>query len=125
MVYPPEDVRRVTREAVRLRRTKNPNTAMVFSLMGGIVADGSGQWYNGDGKKALLFFGWSAISNVLIWRGIEDNFRDTTTNALGQPLPSGTNKDPDNDNVFMYIGLFSRMVSYIAATVDARNSANQ
>lgn len=125
LVYPMQDVRKITREPVRLRPTKNQGTALVISLGVGILADGAGQWYNGDVKKGFIFFGSSVVSNIVIWRTLEDNFRTPSSGGEvpGTPTYGGFNRDPDGDDVFLYIGLLSRFISYAAAAFDAHRSA--
>ena len=112
LIYPMQDIRKITREPVHMKRTKNQGTALVISLGVGILADGAGQWYNGDIKKGFIFFGSSLLGTGMIVKAINDNKKI-----------AGKNLDPDDDNYLIYVGLFTRIISYAAATFDAHHSA--
>ena len=109
-VYPMEQVHRIAREptAGRIKR-KSPGTALAISLIGGLLIDGMGQFYNGDPGKGLGFAAWSLLGQFVILAGSEDN-----DSYWG---------DVDNDDSLIVVGLISRLGSYVISAMDAYRSA--
>jgi TM2 domain-containing membrane protein YozV len=96
---------------------KYPALALGLSLVGGVMLDGAGQFYNGDTGKGVLFLGWSALSLFLMAAG--------STGAIIAAIEEEDEEDVGKLVALAYVGALSRLTSYVGAAVDAYLSARQ